>query len=137
MFGLAPLLFFFIVHYIIPDPAIASKSPGPLLERNRQSISAEDIIISDEATIHAVCWYLKRSNIFVLEDPNELDYGFSYPDAQSRHLDFQSAVSLIRNNPGSVVLIARGKTASRWQDQLPEPLLQDNSGPKGYVIWRY
>jgi len=35
------------------------------------------------------------------------------------------------------VLIARQKHIAEWRRQLPGPVSQDDSGPKGYVFWRY
>lgn len=137
LFGLAPLLLFFIAHFIIPDPTIEAKAPGPLLEQHKQEIGGDDIIISDENTIMAVCWYIQRSDVYVLGSPGELDYGLSYKDADGRLLDIRSAVELINRNRGKTVLIARVKKISRWRDQLPKPVFQDESGPSGYVFWKY
>jgi 4-amino-4-deoxy-L-arabinose transferase len=137
LFTLAPLLLFFIAHFIIPDPTAEAKEPGPLLEQHKQDIRDDDVIISDENTIRAVCWYLQRSDVYVLESPGELDYGLSYKDADGRLLDIRSAVDLIDRNRGKAVLIARVKKISRWRDQLPKPVSQYDSGPFGYVLWEY
>ncbi len=137
LFGLAPLLLYFVAHFIIPDPIIEEKAPGPLLEQHKQDICDDDLIISDENTIRAVCWYLQRSDVYVLEFTGELDYGLSYKDADGRLLDIRTAVDLINRNRGKTVLAARVKNIHRWRDQLPEPVSQDDSGLKGYVFWRY
>ena len=137
VFGLSPILFFFIIHFTIPDLTREVKSPGPMLEQYAQDISDEDIVISDENSIRAVGWYLKRSDAYILGGAGELDYGLKYKDADGRLLDMPSAVDLIQHNRGKTVLIARVKNIARWRDQLPQPVFQDQSGPKGYVLWKY
>ena len=107
------------------------------MEQHKQEIGDNDVIISDESTIRAVCWYLKRSDVYVLGSSGELDYGLRYKDADGRLLDTGSAVELINRNRGKTVLIARAKKISRWRDQLPQPAFQDESGPSGYLFWKY
>lgn len=137
LIGFSPFLFFFTTHFIIPDLTIEKNVPGILLERYRQNISHDTIIMSDENTVRAVCWYLGRSDVYLLEDGGELNYGLSYSDASGRLIDIKSAADLIKWNGGKIILIARGKNILRWRDQLPGPVFQDDSGPEGYVFWRY
>jgi len=137
LIGLSPLLLFFIIHFLIPDLTVEKKVPGILLERNRQNLSHDTIIISDENTIRAVCWYLHRDDVYLLENGGELNYGLAYSDASGRLIGIKSAVGLIKRNRGKIILIARVKNVLRWQDQLPIPVFQDDSGPDGYVLWGY
>jgi 4-amino-4-deoxy-L-arabinose transferase len=137
LFGLSPCLLFFTGHFVIPDPAIEAKAPGVLLERYQQRMGDDIVIISDPNTVTAVCWYLHRSDVYLLGGGGELNYGLAYADASGRLIDIKSAAGLINRNRGNIVLIARAKNISRWRDQLPKPLFQDDSGPEGYVLWRY
>lgn len=137
VFGFAPLLLFFVIHYTIPDVTIEVKSPGPILEQHKEDIADDDVVISDENSITAVGWYLKRSNVYLLGGTGELDYGLGYKDADGRLLDMSSAVDLIQHNRGKTVLIARMKNIALWRGQLPQPVFQDQSGPSGYVLWKY
>jgi 4-amino-4-deoxy-L-arabinose transferase len=137
LFGLSPLLLFATVHFMIPDQTLQVKAPGVLLERYAHRIPPEAIVISDENTIGAACWYLRRSDIYLLGDADELTYGMKYKDATGRWLDIPSVLDLIDRHRGRVVLIARGKNMSRWQGRLPQPDSRDDSGPRGYVLWRY
>ena len=137
LLGFSPLLLFFVVHFTIPDLTREVKSPGPILEQYAQRIDSKDIVISDENSIRAVGWYLKRNDVYLLGGTGELDYGLKYKDAAGRLLDMQTAVDLIQNNRGRAVLIARVKHIARWRDQLPQPVFQDQSGPEGYVLWKY
>ena len=137
--GLSMLFFFFIAPFVIPDPTTESKSPGPLLERHRQDIGLDDVIISDEDTIHAVCWYFKRRDVYLLGGRGELRYGLDFKDAEGRGIDEESAVDLINRNRGKTVLIARAKRLlrGRWRDRFPKPDFEDDSGPSGYTFRRY
>ncbi|MFC1879909.1 phospholipid carrier-dependent glycosyltransferase [Thermodesulfobacteriota bacterium] len=136
-FGLAPFLLFLTAHFILPDLVIEGKIPGILLERYSQDIDRDTVVISDKNTVKAVCWYFKRSDVYVLGVGGELTYGLAYEDAAGRTLDMQSAVQMIDSHPGKTVLVARVKNIKRWQDKLPEPVYQDDSGPEGWALWRY
>jgi 4-amino-4-deoxy-L-arabinose transferase len=137
LLGLSPLLLFFVVHFTIPDLTREVKSPGPILEQYTQGIDSKDIVISDENSIRAVCWYLKRNDVYLLGGTGELDYGLKHKDAAGRLLDMQTAVDLIQKNRGRTILIARMKHIARWRDQLPRPVFQDQSGPEGYALWKF
>ena len=136
-FGLSPFLLFLTVHFVLPDRPVKEKTPGILLERYSQGIGHDTTIISDVDAIGAVCWYLKRSDVYVLWRAGELTYGLAYEDAAGRILDTQSAVHRIDSNRGKTVLVAQVKRVKRWQDKLPKPIYHDDSGPSGYVFWRY
>ena len=136
-FGLSPFLLFLTVHFVLPDRPVKEKTPGILLERYSQGIAHDTTIISDVDAIGAVCWYLKRSDVYVLWRAGELTYGLAYEDAAGRILDTQSAVRRIDSNRGKTVLVAQVKRVKRWQDKLPKPIYHDDSGPSGYVFWRY
>ena len=137
LLGLSPCLFFLTSSFILPDLTLEKKAPGILLERYSQDIDHDTIIISDENTVRAACWHLKRSDVYVLGGGGELDFGLAYADVAGRRLDIESAVDLINRNQGKVLLIARVRNIPRWRDQLPKPVFQDDSGPEGYVFWRY
>ena len=137
LFGLSPFLLFLTACFILPDLTIEKKSPGMLLERYRPGNAQDALIISDDTTVSAVCWYLKRSDVYVLGNGGELDYGLAYEDTAGRRLDIQSVGRLINNNRGKTVLIAQNKNMNKWQDQLPLQLSLDNSGPEGFLFWRY
>jgi 4-amino-4-deoxy-L-arabinose transferase len=49
----------------------------------------------------------------------------------------QSAVDLINQNRGKTVLVAKVKNIVQWLDQLPKPVFQNQSGPSGYILWKY
>jgi len=135
--GVAPLLLFFLAHFIVPGPTCESRIPGLLLKKHLSEISQNDIVISDEDTIGAVCWYLNRSDVFILGSPGELDYGLNYADAEGRRLTRRSLSDLVNAHQGKIVVIARKHNQTAWEDWLPKPVYQDVNGPSGYVYLRY
>ncbi|MCF8108530.1 MAG: phospholipid carrier-dependent glycosyltransferase [Desulfohalobiaceae bacterium] len=137
LLGLAPLPLFFLAHFIVPDSTIEAKMPASLLEQHAHSITDKDLVLADDNTIRAVCWYLKRSDIILVEKDGELEYGLGYADAENRLLDPQSAAELIKHNRGRAVLIARVRKIEKWRNQLPRPDFQAVSGPSGYAVWKF
>ncbi|MBA3036931.1 MAG: phospholipid carrier-dependent glycosyltransferase [Desulfobacterium sp.] len=137
LFGIAPLLLYFSAHFIVPDLTIEKKAPGTLLERNKQDIGQKAVILSDSTTVGAVCWYLKRSDVYLINSAGELDYGIGYADSAKRLLDIESTDRLINRNRGDTVLVSKMRNIRKWKGQLPEPLYQDDNGINGYVLWRY
>lgn len=135
--GTALLLVYVLAHYTLPDFTVEVKCPGPLVARHRSFIAPDDVVISEEDSIQAVCWYLKRNDVYVLGNAGELTYGYRYADGAERLLQLKDAAELIQRHRGKVVLIARARTFARWQDALPPPLAQDANGAKGYILLRY
>ncbi|MGB5157950.1 phospholipid carrier-dependent glycosyltransferase [Desulfobacterium sp. N47] len=137
LFVIAPLLLFFSAHFVVPDLTVEKKMPGVLLERNKQDIGQDTVLLSDSSTVSALCWYLKRNDVYLVESAGELDYGIKYTDSTKRMTDIESTASLINKNPGNVVLISKIKNIRRWKDRLPEPVYRDDNGSEGYMLWRY
>ncbi len=100
-FGLAPLLLYAVSPWMIPDQMVEKRMPGPLLERYADRISADDIIVSGDSCLRAVCWYWKRTDVHAVEWAGELTYGFRFAvsikrggkiSCQNRFLSRQAAL---------------------------------------------
>jgi len=135
--GMTLILVYFIAPYSLPDNTRAAKCPGEFLQRNKETIARNDVILADEESVTAACWYLQRNNIYVLGPLGELAYGFRYPDAQMKSIDLQSATELIRQHREKTVLIARARNYNQWQDKLPPASTLDQSDNNGYVVVRF
>ena len=85
---------------------IDHKVPEAWLEEVAESVPAEAIVVAEQHFVHAVCWVLKRDDVFVLKG-GELDYGAERDG--SRGLDVEELRALIAdpNRERPVVLIAR------------------------------
>lgn len=95
------------------------------------------MVISCDEAVSAVCWNLKRDAIYLLKSAGELDYGLTHGDAVGRLLDPGSAASLIDQYGGKAVLISRAKRIRELHSVLPVPAYQEESGPVGFVLWRF
>ena len=137
LLGFGPLLLFLLVHFTMPGGVIAQSAPGRLLEKYRSRIKPNTVIISGEEAVGAACWYLKRTDVYLLGPAGELTYGLQYPDSADRVLNTDSASRLIERNQGKVLLIVRSAKIGLWRNGLPRPAFEDNSGPDGFTLWLY
>lgn len=137
LYAVAPLIFFFVIHYAIPDLGVDTTSPRVMLQQYEQNVGGRDIIISDEDSIRDVCWYFQSDRVYLLGEPGELGYGLGYKDAHGRLLDRKSAVALINQNRGRTLLFARTDNMNQWRDKLPKPVVQATDGRYRYVLLRY
>ncbi len=137
LFGLAPVLLLFLANFIMPNLTLEKKAPDLLLQRHKDDIGQNSIILSSEETVHNVCWEYKREDIFIIDSPGELRFGTQFPEAKTKILDLQQARRLIEENKKRSVLIVTMKDYKKWQDFLPHPSLLDSNGPKGYVFIKF
>lgn len=137
LFALSFAVLFFISHFAMPTLTLNMKAPGPLISRHAQSITKKTYVLSGEEVARAVCWYLKREDVYLVERAGELQYGLNYNDNRHRSLSPADAGKLIKKHPGQVVLIAGYEEYSRWQPLLPLPVSVDSSGSKGYLLIHY
>ena len=137
LFAVSPMLLFFIAHFALPDQLLAEKAPGQLLGRCQADIPQDAVVVTDEDSVRAICWYLKRSDLHVIGGAGELDYGLTYPDAGGCLLSREALHALTAPDRGKLVLIARSQNIQDWEKWLPQPRFSDTSGPDGYSIWKY
>jgi 4-amino-4-deoxy-L-arabinose transferase len=137
LFGLSMTVLLCSAPFIIPDQVITQKSPGVFLLRHQQEITADTVVLSDEDPLRAVCWFLKRADVLLVNGAGEASYGLGYADARGRLLDLAQTRAKILANPGKTVLIARSNNYHKWAPELPPPKAMDDSGRDGYVFARY
>ncbi|MDA3896419.1 MAG: phospholipid carrier-dependent glycosyltransferase [Desulfobacteraceae bacterium] len=126
--ALAPILFMFAAHFLYPDVVIYKKSPGAFLMKHSEKIRPDTILVSDYSPIKAVCWYYKRTDVFLMGSTGELTYGVQYPDSAKRLLDLDKLNELISKNPGNLVFVARMNNFEKWESDLPKPVFADVNG---------
>ncbi len=137
LLGLAPGLIFISVHFMIPDSSLERKAPGPLLECYQPYLDQDTVVFAEHRLAGAVCWYLKRDNIYIVGRGGEFKYGLTYKDAAGRQMNLSDTADFIRNHPGKIILIARMKILNEWRDSLPQPVFTTNNGDKGIGLWKY
>lgn len=138
-FGLSFAILLFTVQFTIPTLSLNRKAPGPFLSRHAENISADTFVLSGQDVIRAVCWYLKRNDVYMLVNAGELKYGVAHEKTnKSRLLNMTEIRAFIDEHKGKVVLILDlGAYNKYWQSLLPQPISVDSSGSRGYLLLRY
>ena len=135
LFALAPVLFYFAVNFLPPDETVMRKFPGKLLIRNRDKINKDTLIFSPSTPVRAVCWYFKRSDVFML-DKGELSYGLKQPDAAHRLVSigqFEKVASRDQGN-GKIALVMDANKYRKLKKNLPVPVFMDSTGHNGFIF---
>ncbi len=139
LFALSPLVFYSAAHTLTPDQAVRRNSPSVFIEENRDLFTPETLVVATSTPLKAVCWSLKRSDVFLLDDPGELDYGFSQQNMKHRWLTFESFGQMVRANHGQrdIILVLDERRFNRFKERLPEPDAMKSSGKDGYLLVMY
>jgi 4-amino-4-deoxy-L-arabinose transferase len=139
IFAAAPVLFLFAAHFCIPDLTIQHKMPGDFLLHHYDQIRQDSIIVSDEALISSICWFYKRSDIYLLGNYGEFQYGLNYEDSKYRHLEPDKFSEFVLKNKGAglMTLIAKAKNYKGWRPYLPEPVYEYNNGEGGFIFAQF
>jgi len=138
-FTLAPLLFYASAHVLTPDQAVRRNSPTVFIDENLNLFDKDTIVVSPSTPIKAVCWSLKRNDIFLLDEGGELSYGFGQNNMQHRQLTFESFGKMVAENKGlrKIVLILDERRFKRFKDKLPEPVGMKRNGKDGFLMAIY
>jgi 4-amino-4-deoxy-L-arabinose transferase len=126
LFCIAPLLFMFSAHFIMPDQVVEHKAPGKFLMGQAEKIQPDTILISDRRLVRAVCWFYKRNDVFLLNSGGELTYGLGYNDSKHRLLDLDQLKKLLTKSHGkhTAVLITEAKRYAKYRSLLPQPAFE-------------
>ena len=139
LYGSASLMLLFGSSYILPDRIFEGKAPGQLLERHAAEVHADTQLVSDPYLVHALCWYYKRNNVYLLEKRGELGYGIRHDLTQPSRLltlkDFGEMVKKDSTDKHGVILVIEADRYDQYGDLLPEPKLVDREG--GFVFATY
>jgi len=125
---MAPIMLIFSVQFVIPDKLIEKKAPSDFLNRYKDRISQNTILISDNHLTPAVCWSYKRSDVLLLINPGEFAYGLAYDDlSKHRLLDIDQLQELISKDTGGehTILITSTKRYMEYKQQLPKPVFEN------------
>jgi 4-amino-4-deoxy-L-arabinose transferase len=134
---LAPLAVMSCVPFAVPERVKAGKMPGGFLSQNSYRIHQDTILISDNYMTPAVCWFYKRSDVYLFGFTGEFEYGLSYKDAGSRLIDASGFEKFVQQHAGGekIVLIATEKHYVGYKKELPPPLHEECGD--GFVLAEY
>jgi 4-amino-4-deoxy-L-arabinose transferase len=113
-----PLLF--VLSFVLPDETSRHKSPELPIMQFRDHINENTILISDGSMVHALAWYLKRDDIYMIRR-GELEYGLGYPDARHRSLNTEQFRDFLEKYTPthSTLMVCREKCPERLTTLLP------------------
>ena len=138
LYGLGALMLLVSSPYLLPNRIFEGKSPGRLLERHAALVDAHTTLVSDEYLVHALCWFYRRNNVYLLERTGELSYGIRHDNSETGCLltlkDFGGMVNTGRGK-GGVVLVVEADRYDRYEALLPEPGFVDREN--GFVFVSY
>jgi 4-amino-4-deoxy-L-arabinose transferase len=101
-----------------------SKTPERWLAQHVDPVPADAIVVADRNLVHAVCWHLRRADVYVLGSAGELRYGLERPDQRARWLDNAALEALIRDSARTRPVVVIGRTGRSF---LPLTLSPDRS----------
>lgn len=136
LYGLSPVALMFCAHFILPDSEKKNRViPRELIASHAGGINADTVLIADADEAPAVCWFLKRNDIFVVEDRGELSYGLMRSASRDRFVPMDRLGEFIRRHTAAgreVVLIEEEADYRRWRCDLPSPREED--AREGFVF---
>jgi len=127
LFSMAPLLVMLSLPHIIAAPLGASKLPGQFLLSRSSRIPPGGMIVSRTGLAASVCWYYRRTDVYLYGSKGEYDYGLGYPDSQDRFLNADGFRELL-HQPAPGALVTWIVLTSDYDDNarfLPEPVFKE------------
>jgi 4-amino-4-deoxy-L-arabinose transferase len=123
--ALCPLALALLVGFAIPQKVRDSKQPQSFVSAvHDQLADSRYLLANNPGVASAVAWELQRSDINFYDAKGELQYGLSYPDAQSHYIDADNFADWLRvhRRQGKVSLVLMMNSSDKTPDKnLPEP----------------
>jgi len=125
LFIAAPVLFAVVLHVSLPEKTAEGKAPEEFFRylAKSEAIPGNSLIVTDDYVGPAVCWYLKRTDLFVIGNGGELRYGLKHPDSQHRNVTVERLAEMIKDprRKHSIVFIADKDRYGMCEKILPRP----------------
>lgn len=104
----APLPLMFALHFLYPRSVETDHAFGRFFRANGPELARASIVVTDADTVHAACWYLKRTDVHILAPGGELAYGLGYEAEAHRRVDPADVAALLtadsRTAPLAIVM---------------------------------
>lgn len=114
--ALCPLALALAVGQVVPQQVINAKQPQQFIRGIKNVIAGSHYVLANNPGVaSAVAWELRRSDIILYQQPGEVQYGLSYPDARGKFVkgaDFPRWLAEHRRlgNVSLIMMLARGKS---------------------------
>ncbi|WP_368870117.1 lipid IV(A) 4-amino-4-deoxy-L-arabinosyltransferase [Providencia vermicola] len=87
------------VGHVIPDKVASNNTPQKLIEKYRPQLANKTYLLTNNVGLGtALAWVLKRSDITMLHQNGELNYGLKYPDAANRFYRLDQLPTLLEQH---------------------------------------
>jgi 4-amino-4-deoxy-L-arabinose transferase len=117
-FAFGPLPALCAYHFVVPQMVLGKSAPETFLLEHADRITPETKIVSYKNLIGAVCWYYKRSDVYIYHKAGELAYGISQPGSEHRLISKEEfAEEVEKKRSGNIVIIMNSRRNYR---ELPE-----------------
>ncbi len=134
-FALSPVIVMFAMHFIVPAAASEGKAPGEFLMMHAEEVDPNSILVSNNYMAPGVCWFFKRTDVYIAGGGGELTYGLKRADDE-RLLSPDQFAELIRENAGKrKILYFTHHIEPEMAAALPQPAAQMES--HGFTFVRY
>ena len=107
----------------LPQQLMDNKMPGYFIDDHLAALSKSPTLLTDDVGIAAALgWKLKRSDVVMLDNKGELEYGLSYPDAANRYMIHNKFAPWLQEKLklGPVAIMTRGEPPEFFNN-LPTP----------------
>jgi len=105
----APVVVFFVSHFITPNRVLEGKAQGIFLEQFKNRIKPGMIVVAHPNVMHAVAWEYKNKDILFFVHGGELEEGLKDKDSKSRIISIPQFKELVKTTPrGKIIFIMRG-----------------------------
>lgn len=135
LFVVAPLLFLFSTHFVMPDFFNERKAMGEFLIGHSSEIHPETEIVTYGQPISPVCWYYKRDDVRFIISITKKPFGLRYGDTRDRLLSRRKFKQLIEEDGGknNVVLVMKVEDYERFGKRFPKAVSVDANGSFVFV----
>ena len=134
-----PMLLIMLQERIIPEDMVRSKEPQRFISQHLTALKdCRFIMVNTAGLAPGVAWETWRSDLFLTDNPGELEYGMGYPDAAGRFVkekDINAWVAQKRQE-GNVALVMRLEKKIELLDELTPPDIREAAAPFYLLIYK-
>ncbi|MEI2266989.1 lipid IV(A) 4-amino-4-deoxy-L-arabinosyltransferase [Erwinia sp. CGal63] len=135
----APLALALLVGAAIPDRIRDAKQPQAFIREMKSQIAPSRFVLANNPGLASgLAWELRRSDILLYQQPGEVQYGLSYPDAKGKFIaeaDFAGWLQQHRREGSVTLMLVRSRDNENTDAEVPKA---DASYRRGrLVIYHY
>ncbi|WP_189519579.1 phospholipid carrier-dependent glycosyltransferase [Kushneria pakistanensis] len=137
LYMLAPVAFFMLFGFALPDRTLKAKQPEGLVHRVAPWVKEDTVLVADYPTImSAFNWYLKRDDVFLFKHQGEMEYGLSQADARHRFIDARGMEDFIADQRRHHDVVVEIRRRSSDESDLPPSDRLLRHGPYSVLFYK-